>query len=479
MGKKIAALMLPIMGVLFISAYIRSSTTDIIYTDYIRLINAYFPDVYSFKPYLGTDIFTRLPITYVERVINVGFFAYSTFFDMMLGAVFLGIGIFIIAWYALKKNMELWEIILLVFIGFSLNKWEMISNGSGWVHFLAFALFFYHYYVYDRYVYGGGRRRDALRLCILPWFTILLAAGPYTAVYAAASLLVYGIYGIKVWKEGRGANKPYLQEKKSELKRQAVFAFNIILPTLLYMLSRAYSVEEHAGATKLSLTQVIEKDPLLLPRLFIKSLASIGLEAEFIDRVGLSFEPIIALGILIGIIYIYALWINLAGGLYKYSVFPLFLVFSGGVSHVLVCLSRWIFLNDTYAMSSRYALQFQAGVLGILLSVYLNHLYRKKEEKQNSRKKERLILLGISLLFMSGTFFVDAGEIYMAEYRKENFIKKEEAALNFESLSDDELNNIFQYRHDASRIRNALGILKEEKLNIFAREGNRKDIPEQ
>ena len=30
---------------------------------------------------------------------------------------------------------------------FSLNKWEMLTNGSGWAHFLSFACFYYHYEV--------------------------------------------------------------------------------------------------------------------------------------------------------------------------------------------------------------------------------------------------------------------------------------------------------------------------------------------
>ena len=95
MGKKFLALILALMGFLFISAYIRACTCDVVYTDYIRLVNSYLNDVYSFKPYLGADIFTRMPITYLQRIINVRAFAYSTLFDMMLGAAFfISLGVF-------------------------------------------------------------------------------------------------------------------------------------------------------------------------------------------------------------------------------------------------------------------------------------------------------------------------------------------------------------------------------------------------
>ena len=87
MGKKITARILPILGLLFLTAYIRSATVDVVYTDYMRLINSYLPNVYSLKPYLQGDVLTRMPINYIERIINVGVFGYSTTFDMILGAL--------------------------------------------------------------------------------------------------------------------------------------------------------------------------------------------------------------------------------------------------------------------------------------------------------------------------------------------------------------------------------------------------------
>ena len=47
------------------------------------------------------------------------------------------------------------------------------------------------------------------------------------------------------------------------------------------------------------------------------------------------------------------------------------LIIAGGMNHVLILMSRWIFLRDSYGMSSRYALQFQVGILGIVLTAGL------------------------------------------------------------------------------------------------------------
>lgn len=147
MGKrlyiyKILYYICPLMGFLFVLFYIYFATEDVVYTDYIRLINSYLENVYSFKPYMRLDIFTRLPINYLQRIINVRFFSYSTTFDMVLGAIGLLGTALVLARYCAKKNFNIYIYALIMIVTFSLNKWEMYTNGSGWVHFLAFSCFF-------------------------------------------------------------------------------------------------------------------------------------------------------------------------------------------------------------------------------------------------------------------------------------------------------------------------------------------------
>ena len=68
----------------------------------------------------------------------------------------------------------------------------MLTNGSGWSHFFAFACFYYHELVPGPGVGRRGKGRDRLKLLVLPWLIILGTAGPYCAVYAATLLLSYG-----------------------------------------------------------------------------------------------------------------------------------------------------------------------------------------------------------------------------------------------------------------------------------------------
>ena len=55
MGRKMTTRLLPLFGFLFLTAYIRSATENVVYTDYIRLVNSYLENVWSFAPYLHGD----------------------------------------------------------------------------------------------------------------------------------------------------------------------------------------------------------------------------------------------------------------------------------------------------------------------------------------------------------------------------------------------------------------------------------------
>ena len=119
---------------------------------------------------------------------------------MMLGAAFLSASVFFILYYAAKRGFSYTMLLILALIGFSLNKWEMLINGSGWVHFMAFALFFYHFYIYDRGTESRAdfnlklnkkNEADRRKLIILPYI-MLLVSGPYILIYAfAMSAVLY------------------------------------------------------------------------------------------------------------------------------------------------------------------------------------------------------------------------------------------------------------------------------------------------
>ena len=81
-----------ILGILFYIWYIFHASDNVAYSDYIRLVNSYLPDVTNPAKFFVPDILTRVPITYLGRIINVKLFGYNTYFDMTLGVLSLGAG---------------------------------------------------------------------------------------------------------------------------------------------------------------------------------------------------------------------------------------------------------------------------------------------------------------------------------------------------------------------------------------------------
>lgn len=178
---------LPLAGILFGMWYIHIAASDVIYSDYIRLVNSYLPDVWNPAKFFVPDVLTRIPVNYLSRIINVAFFGFNTMFDRVLGVLALGLSGFVLGKYCrLRKVGAVWFTILMALM-FSLNKWEMLINGSGWAHFLAFAGFYYHYLVMDRLWTGDEKPGDRKLLVILPFAITILTAGPYCAVYSVTT----------------------------------------------------------------------------------------------------------------------------------------------------------------------------------------------------------------------------------------------------------------------------------------------------
>ena len=143
--KQILYWLLPLMGTAFALWYVKSATADVVYSDYIRLVNSYLPDVWNPDKFFVADLLTRIPVNFLERGLNVMIFGYSVTVDRIMGILGFGLSALVIGRYSRKKELcPVWYAAMMI-VMFSLNKWEMLYNGTGWAHFLAFGLFFWNY----------------------------------------------------------------------------------------------------------------------------------------------------------------------------------------------------------------------------------------------------------------------------------------------------------------------------------------------
>ena len=115
LGKRLLYLGVPAAGIAFCLYYLSIATEDVAYTDYMRLIVSYLPDVANPAKFFVPDVLTRVPITYLGRIINVALFHYSTVFDMVLGVLSHGLAALALASYCRdKKGYAPWFLVIML-----------------------------------------------------------------------------------------------------------------------------------------------------------------------------------------------------------------------------------------------------------------------------------------------------------------------------------------------------------------------------
>lgn len=493
--KKIFYYGLPLLGTLLCLWYIKEATCDIVYSDYIRIVNKYLPDVWNPENFFRPDVLTRIPIYYPVRALNVMLFRYNTTFEMALGVLGLGLSGLVFGRYCEWKQVNWLWYAFLMFLLFGLNKWEMLTNGTGWAHFLAFACFYYHYLVLDRVLYGQEKPGDKIRLLMLPPIVSLAIAGPYCAVYSAVMVLAYGFAGVQSYRISRKR-----KETTMDWRFCVAGIVSVVIPLLLYMWSNSYAYEDHDGAIKVGLMEMLGNQPLFFVNFLLKSLASMVVGGETLNKwiaEGIVGDGVLyLLGTMLAGGYLLALVINIRCRLYERTLLPLLLLLAGMGNHGIILISRYIFAREEYGMSSRYALQYQAGVLGIVLTFALAWRWaetrenrkvtasksaeagRKLGEKEGQAnrsmsKASRWMAASLCLLLLAGHGYTDYVEIRTAPYREAYGENIAAMALQYEDLDDDTLRETFDYRkgreESGADVRRALRILKENGWNVFSR----------
>ena len=501
-------LFVSILCTVFLGFYILSASADIVYSDYIRLTNSYLGEPFSFHDLMTKDILTRIPVSFLFREINIAFFHYSITFDRFLGLFGLFLTSIPLFLFMAKRRIGVFFSISLLLIFYSLNKWEMLLNGSGYAHFLSFALFYLFFYLLSERV---GKGSSLLSLSVFP-FLFLLTGGPYAiAVYGATILSLFFLF---------------LAGKIRDKRGSLVLLLSSFVSTFLYFLSNHYAVYEYAGAKSISLKEVLFTKMTFVLKFFGFGFSSLLFSGEnleeWLSSGAVQGKQLFLLGglillffLLMALLFLKDLFFGEKGSSDDCipekekdksltGIFPALLLLHGLLSFALVFLSRYIFLRPEYAVQSRYALQYQSALLGALLLLYLKTAGgqevrvekrnrdreiedRKKGEKvkkdENAesvklagdvdKKAEprrallRNVSIGITLLFLGGTLYTAKTELLKAPYRRLHYETMLHSVNRIEEMDEEELEKLYEYRHGKERILKAFSILKERKLNCF------------
>ena len=492
----IASLLLSFLMALAILFYVLLSTTDVLYSDYIRLVNSYLGKPFQLGDLLQKDILTRIPLTYFFREINRYSFGYTLIFDRVLGVLGLFLASKPLLLFMRKKQLPFLQQLLFLILFYSLNKWEMILNGSGYIHFLAFSAFYDYFYALDQ---AFSKKSSLLVLSIYPPF-ILLVAGPYclAVFFSCFALFFFLALGKKLW----------------DMKGTILLLISNGLCLFLYLLSNHYAVYEYAGAESISLKEVLQNHLLFVVKFIFYGFSSMLVSGENLEKLlrdgVIQGKGIVLIGAFVLFFYIFMtllyLWKFFAssgngggkvfskkndgapslnqgqkeavnpieknpmaaekgGETFYFGLLPGLLLLHGLASHALVFLTRYMFLKESYAFQSRYALQYQSALLGAFLLLFLwkNENRASLGQKARTAQGRLAVCLLFSGIFLLGTLWTDRSEWGKSMYRREHYERMWSYSHDLSAYSDEELEDVFEYRHGGERIRKAFAIWEQVK----------------
>ena len=492
----IALLLLSFLMALAILFYVLLSTTDVLYSDYIRLVNSYLGKPFQLGDLLQKDILTRIPLTYFFREINRYSFGYTLIFDRVLGVLGLFLASKPLLLFMRKKQLPFSQQLLLLLLFYSLNKWEMLLNGSGYIHFLAFSVFYDYFYALDQ---AFSKKSSLLILSIYPPF-ILLVAGPYClAVFLSCfALFFFLVLGKKLW----------------DMKGTILLLISNGLCLFLYLLSNHYAVYEYAGAESISLREVLQNHLLFVVKFIFYGFSSMLFSGENLEKLlregVIQGKGVVLIGAFVLFFYVLMILLYLwrffassknsgtktfatknkeafssqqrqmaeqkqtdtnaltgenVGESFYFGLLPGLLLLHGLASHALVFLTRYMFLKESYAFQSRYALQYQSALLGAFLLLFLWKNENRASLGQKARTSQgRLVFcLLISGIFLLGTLWTDRSEWGKSMYRRDHYERMWAYSHDLSAYSDEELEDVFEYHHGGERIRKAFAIWEQVK----------------
>ena len=372
----------------------------------------------------------------------------------------------------------------------------MLLNGSGYIHFLAFSVFYDYFYALDQ---AFSKKSSLLVLSIYPPF-ILLVAGPYClAVFLSCFALFFFLaLGKKLW----------------DMKGTILLLISNGLCLFLYLLSNHYAVYEYAGAESISLKEVLQNHLLFVVKFIFYGFSSMLVSGENLEKLlrdgAIQGKGIVLIGAFVLFFYIFMtllyLWRFFAssgngggkafagkgkeglsseqgqeeaknqigkssmaaensGETFYFGLLPGLLLLHGLASHALVFLTRYMFLKESYAFQSRYALQYQSALLGAFLILFLwkNENRASLVQKARTAQGRLIFCLLISGIFLLGTLWTDRSEWGKAMYRREHYERMWAYSHDLSAYTDEELEDVFEYHHGGERIRKAFDIWEHVK----------------
>lgn len=468
------------IGAILMTFYVFNASIDVVVSDYMRIINYYYDNVFELHYLLSISAINRSPICFLMRIINACVFNLSVNFDRVISIIFLFLFNFVLVKYVLnkinKRHIRIIASVVLTIISFSLSQWEMILNGTAYPHYMTLFMIIITFYYFDKYFYNEKVDNNSklinsnyIIIMLLILITSLIFAGSYgigfclSFITISLILIIYNFFN----------NKKLFKYNINYY----LIIFTSVICIVLYFLSvkfdEPYTI---SGAEDITLIELLKNNPLFSINFLIKSFASSMVSFNVFEfykyLLNVSDSSIYFYGITYILFVIIFLLLFIFNKSYKNYIFIIMMFIFGSIDYVLIFLSRYVFVRDTYGMSSRYYIQY----MFLLISI-ISYCFIMIDKFDKNVDKNRIIYFRYKFSYMISIIFVIyilscqyitiKHEIFLMPNRKVAYAKAKDVILNVDEYEETEIKNSLEYQRDIDTIKNAINIIKSHKYNVF------------
>lgn len=468
--KNFPVLFLVLLNFLFLVFYLHRSTANIVYSDQFYTVDMVVKRIYE----KNFNLFAILARTWNEggmhksiggvflTLINLKFFKLNTLVDMYSSAFVLLLTVLVLYFYYNKnltgnKLLPRFFFLLISFIVLSLDQVELLTFGNGLYLFLRMFLFIITFIVFEQFI-----KKFSLRNLIffsIPLFVnLFFFSGGYTIPFFIGLIVILFV--------------DYLNNDSIKINKISL----IITLGIILFSSIVYSIGGFNQTLPYSLdplskvifpVKLISHQPFNFLRFTLLSLTGNIVDVNIISTPSLKIADnlLLTIGVLLMLIYFYAIYLFFQNKLYKKTYLPLFFIIYSFFIYLSVGMTRFGFSHilPYYSMSSRYTADTHFGLIGIIWIIALVYVDKLKLTKINFKK---IILPVLIVIFiMIGQIFTIKAEWKAGPYRKIYFDNLRKIALE-KNKTKKEL-KLFEV-YDLKLVEKSLNFLEKHGLNVYA-----------
>jgi len=450
--KNSKIIILFVIGILFFQIYyLIVSSRNVPFMDYWRELNNFGEKIMtgklSFQDIWHPDNGQRNPLTRILFAINMRVFSYNTQIEIFMGIFFQLFSYLIIIYAFIKENNEKNKMVIFKLLNaafllpiFNLNQWEILTlefSLSFMMRIFCYLLIFIwlNICLFDM----PNKKKQLIIISVLvPIIICFLSQLYFVAFIGTIGIVVLMHFCIN-----------YKKERFLFFKNYFYLGMAAIIGTIIYSINVS-SVLTVKNSISISFVNLI-KGALLM---FGASLCQYFAEYPFYNISG--YNMIYILGIIVAILYIFALLLYFKKKMYIKTYIPLFLILYCFLSIIIIYFGRAT-NNIFYLMASRYTCETTLGLIGLLWIFAVDII--------NNQNKTKILSIISLFIIVFGLIWGANYEKKIGSYRGANFENMKEIMLNIDNVSNEELNR-FQ-ANNYMQVRNGIKILKDYRLNIF------------